>query len=114
MHRRPLVYAREDKGRFKRDGSECAHGHSDRAIIVASRRNYGHAADEAAQRGAEVVLAYRHHSLNLSRSERVLISQRLVARRSSSLLFLVLIDQLLYPIGLAAVTIRIVPLEVRE
>lgn len=96
MHGRALVYACKNQRRFERHRSESAHRHSDRFIVFASGSNDGHAADKAAQRGAEVILAYRHLSRTV-RTQRQANCQGLAADRLDFLRFLVLIDQLLHP-----------------
>src|SRR6266404_1781707 len=66
MHGRTLVYTSQDQRRFQRHGRKGTNGHSHRPIVIASGCNNGYAADEAAQRSAELVCAYWHHCLPTS------------------------------------------------
>ena len=79
-------------------------------MVLGPGCNYGYAADEAAQRSAEIVLAYRHHysgdCVRASGNAKPGIEMLL------RLLLLVLVDQLLHSIGRAAMTIRIIALQV--
>ena len=62
MNGRALVYARQHETWFERQRCEGAYGDSGWLTVLRQRRNHSHTAYKPAERGAKIILAYRHHA----------------------------------------------------